>query len=101
MRPLGNCPQGQGAEQSWKVFKGFHRAQELVISRHKKSGNKGRNLTWLRWDLLAKLEGRKEMHRQWKQEEVSWEKYRETAQLCRDGSRKAKAGAELGKGRTE
>lgn len=77
-----------------------------MIPRHKKSGREGRSLTWLRWDLLVKLEGRNEMHRQWKQEEVSWEvpmevsweKYRESAQLCRDGSRKAKAGAELGKG---
>lgn len=46
-------------------------------------------------------QGRTEMHRQWKQGEVSWEKYRETARLCRGGSRKAKAGAELGKGHTE
>lgn len=72
-----------------------------MIPRHKKSGKEGRSLTWLRWDLLVKIKGRKEMHRQWKQGEVSWEKYRETARLCRDGSRKAKAGAELGKERTE
>lgn len=72
-----------------------------MIPRQKKLGKEGRSLTRLRWDLLVKLEGRNEMHRQWKQEEVSWEKYRESAQLCRDGSRKAKAGAELGKGHTE
>lgn len=72
-----------------------------MIPRQKKLGKEGRSLTRLRWDLLVKLEGRNEMHRQWKQEEVSWEKYRESAKLCRDGSRKAKAGAELGKGHTE
>lgn len=72
-----------------------------MIPRQKKLGKEGRSLTRLRWDLLVKLKGRNEMHRQWKQEEVSWEKYRESAQLCRDASRKAKAGAELGKGHTE
>jgi len=35
------------------------------------------------------------MHRQWKQGQVSWEKYRDSAQLCRDGVRKAKAQLEL------
>lgn len=72
-----------------------------MIPRHKKSGKEGRSLTWLRWDLLVKIKGRKKMHRQWKQGEVLWEKYRETARLCRGGSRKAKAGAELGKEHTE
>lgn len=72
-----------------------------MFPRHKKSSKEGRSLTWLRWDLLVGLEGRNEMHRQWKQGEVSWEKCRESAWLCRDGSRKAKAGAELGKGHTE
>ena len=31
------------------------------------------------------------MHRKWKQGQVSWEQYRDVAQLCRDGVRKAKA----------
>jgi len=35
------------------------------------------------------------MHRQWKQVLVSWEEYRDAAQLCRDGDRKAKAQLEL------
>jgi len=30
------------------------------------------------------------MHRQWKQGQVSWEEYSDTAQLCWDGVRKAK-----------
>jgi len=35
------------------------------------------------------------MHRQWKQGQVSWEEYRDTAQLCRGGVRKAKVQMEL------
>ena len=35
------------------------------------------------------------MHRQWKQGQVSWEEYRDAAQLCRDGVKKAKAQLEL------
>jgi len=36
-----------------------------------------------------------ELHRQWKQGLASWEEYKEAAQLCRDGVRKAKAQLEL------
>lgn len=35
------------------------------------------------------------MHRQWKQEQVSQEEYRDLAQLCREIVRKAKAQLEL------
>jgi len=35
------------------------------------------------------------MHRQWKQGQVSWVEYRDTARLCRAGVRKAKAQLEL------
>jgi len=35
------------------------------------------------------------MKRQWKQGQVSWEEYRDAAQLCRDEVRKAKAQLEL------
>jgi len=48
-----------------------------------------------RRDLLVKLKGKKQMHRQWKQGQVSWEEYRDTARLRREGVRKAKAQAEL------
>lgn len=40
-------------------------------------------------ELLVRLKGEKEMHRQWKQGQVSWEEYRDNAQLCRDGVRDA------------
>jgi len=35
------------------------------------------------------------MHRQWKQQHLSWEEYRDTGWLHRDGVRKAKAQVEL------
>jgi len=43
----------------------------------------------------VKLKGKRELHRQWKQGQVSWEDYRATAQLCRDEVRRAKAQLEL------
>ncbi|KFQ65375.1 hypothetical protein N334_04245, partial [Pelecanus crispus] len=86
----------KGAEQSWQIFKdASHRKQELLIPRCKKSGKEGKTLAWMSPDLLDKLKGKKEMHRQWKQGQVSWEEYRDAAWLCRDGVRKAKAQLEL------
>ncbi|GAB0209193.1 hypothetical protein GRJ2_003385000 [Grus japonensis] len=86
----------KGAEQSWQIFKdAFYRAQELLIPRCKKSGKEGKRLAWMSQDLLVKLKGKKEMHRQWKRGQVSWEEYRDAARLCRDGVRKAKAQLEL------
>ncbi|KFW04519.1 hypothetical protein N327_07886, partial [Fulmarus glacialis] len=86
----------KGAEQSWQIFKdAFHRAQELSIPTCKKSGKEGKRPAWLSRDLLVKLKGKKEMHRQWKQGQVSWEEYRDAARLCRDGVRKAKARLKL------
>ncbi|KFQ85226.1 hypothetical protein N337_10020, partial [Phoenicopterus ruber ruber] len=86
----------KGAEQSWQIFKeAFHRAQELSIPGCKKSGKEGKRPAWLSRDLLVKLKGKKEMHRQWKQGQVSWEEYRDAAWLCRYGVRKAKAWMEL------
>ncbi|KFQ75511.1 hypothetical protein N337_12410, partial [Phoenicopterus ruber ruber] len=80
------------AGQSWQIFKdAFHRAQHLSIPRCKKSGKEGKRPAWLSRDLLVKIKGKREMHRQWKQGQVSWEEYRDAAQLCRDGVRKAKA----------
>ncbi|KAK4811145.1 LOW QUALITY PROTEIN: hypothetical protein QYF61_019776 [Mycteria americana] len=70
-------------------------AQELSIPMCKKSGKEGRRPAWLNKDLLVKLKCKKEMHRQWKQGYASWEEYRDTAQECTDGIRKAKAQLEL------
>jgi len=82
----------RGAEQSWKIFKNaFHRAQELSVLRCKKSGKQGKRPAWLSQDLLVKLKDKKEIHRQQKQGQVTWEEYRDAAQFCRVGVKKAKA----------
>jgi len=54
-----------------------------------------KRLAWLSRDLLVKLKTKRELHRQWKQGWVSWEEYRDAAQLCRDEVRRAKAQLEL------
>ncbi|KFQ65391.1 hypothetical protein N335_01657, partial [Phaethon lepturus] len=95
--PWETALRDKGAEQSWQIFKdAFQRAQELLIPRSKKSGKEGNRPAWLSQDLLGKLKGKKEMHKQWKQgHSESWEEYRNAAQFCRDGVRKAKAQLEL------
>ncbi|KFQ31696.1 hypothetical protein N332_00599, partial [Mesitornis unicolor] len=86
----------KGAEQCWRIFKeAFHRAQELLIPKCKKSGKEGKRPAWLNQDLLAKLKGKIELHRQWKQGQVSWEEYRDVAWVCRDEVKKAKAQLKL------
>jgi len=86
----------RGAEQSWQIFKhALRRAQELSVPRYKKSGKEGKRPAWLSRDLLVKLKGKRELHTQWKQGQVSWEDYRDAVQLCRDGVRRAKARLEL------
>ncbi|KAK4824620.1 hypothetical protein QYF61_016926 [Mycteria americana] len=45
--------------------------------------------------MLVKLKRKRELHRQWKQGQVTCEEYRDAARLCRDGVRKAKAQLEL------
>ncbi|KAK4831209.1 hypothetical protein QYF61_016046 [Mycteria americana] len=44
---------------------------------------------------MVKIKGKKEMQKQWKQGQVSWEEYRDAARLCRGRVRKAKAQLEL------
>ncbi|KAK4821037.1 hypothetical protein QYF61_012217 [Mycteria americana] len=65
--PWETALRDKGAEQSWQIFKdAFHGVQELLIPSCKKSGKEGKRLS-----------------------------YRDAAQLCRDGVRKAKAQLEL------
>ncbi|PKU45711.1 nedd4-binding protein 2-like 2 [Limosa lapponica baueri] len=88
--PWETALRGKGAEQSWQVFKdAFHRVQELLIPSYKKSGKEGKRPAWLSQDLVVKLKGKKEMNKQWKQGQVFWEEYRDTAWLHRDGVMKA------------
>ena len=52
-------------EQSWQIFKdAFHRAQELSVPRCKKSDKEGKRPAWLSRDLLVKLKGKRELHRE-------------------------------------
>jgi len=69
--------------------------QELSIPTCKKSGKEGKRPAWLSRDLLVKLKGTKEMHRQWKQGQITREDYRDTVQLRREEVRKAKVQLEL------
>jgi len=86
----------RGAEHNWHIFKDdFHRAQELSVPRCEKSGKEGKRLAWLSGDLLVKLKTKRELHREWKQGQVSWEEYKDAARLCRDGVRKSKVRLEL------
>ncbi|KAK4825160.1 hypothetical protein QYF61_024549 [Mycteria americana] len=86
----------RGAEQSWQIFKdAFHKAQELSVPRCRKLGKEGKRPAWLSRDMLVKLKSKRELHRQWKQGQVTWEEYRDAARLCRDGVRKAKAQLKL------
>jgi len=72
--PWETALRNKGTEQSWQTFKdAFHKM--LSISMCKKSGKKGETLAWMSGDLLAKLKAKKEMHRQWKQGQVSWKEY--------------------------
>jgi len=47
--------------------------QELSVPRCKQSGMEGKRQAWLCQDLLVKLKGKRKLHRQWKQGQLSWE----------------------------
>ncbi|GAB0178027.1 hypothetical protein GRJ2_000268000 [Grus japonensis] len=94
--PWETALRNKGAEQSYQLFKDvFLRMQKLSIPTYKKSEKRIRRPAWFSKDLLIKLKCKKEMHRLWNQECVFWEEYRDVAQMCRDGLRKAKAQLEL------
>jgi len=58
-------------------------------------GKEGKGSAWLGQDLLVKLKSKTELHRQWKQGQVTRKEYSEAAWLCRDGVRRARAWLEL------
>ncbi|KFO79625.1 hypothetical protein N303_03515, partial [Cuculus canorus] len=94
--PCDMVLQDKGAEHSWKIFKeAFHKAQEPSVPVCRKSRREGKRLVWLSRELLVKLKKKKELHRQCKQGQGTWGVYRDTARLCRDEVRKAKAQLEL------
>ncbi|KFO78572.1 hypothetical protein N303_07682, partial [Cuculus canorus] len=86
----------KGAEQRWQIFKeAFHEAQECSVPVCRKSGREGKRPAWLSQDLLVNLKNKRELHRQCKKGQGTWDMYRDTAQLCRDEVRKAKVQLEL------
>ncbi|KFQ11595.1 hypothetical protein N330_13859, partial [Leptosomus discolor] len=89
--PWETALRDKGAGQSWQIFEDtFHGVQELSIPRCQKSGKQGKRPAWRSRDLLGKLKGKKELHRQWKQGQVLWEEHRDAARI-----RKAKVQLEL------
>ena len=83
---------GKGAEQSWQIFKeAFFRAQKLSISRCSKSG-KGRQETSMAEPGPADQTKEQEENAQ-AVGQVPWEDYKESARLCRDRVREARAPA--------
>ncbi|KFW09685.1 hypothetical protein N327_13834, partial [Fulmarus glacialis] len=90
--PWETALRDKGAQQSWQLFKDIILSmQELSTPPCKKLGKEGRRPAW----LMVKLKYKKETHRRWNQGHVSWEEYRDTTWICRDGMRKAKAQLEL------
>ncbi|KFZ54394.1 hypothetical protein N338_05423, partial [Podiceps cristatus] len=86
----------RGTEQSWQIFKEvICRAQQLSIPRCNESGKEGKRPAWLRREMPVKLRRKRELHRQRKQGQASWEEYRDASWLCRDKVRKIKAQLEL------
>ncbi|KAK4820966.1 hypothetical protein QYF61_009211 [Mycteria americana] len=73
----------------------FRKAKFQLFKECRKSGKEGKRPAWLSQDMLVRLKSKRELHRQWKQGQVTWEEYRDAACLGRDGVRKAKAQLEL------
>jgi len=65
--------------------------QELSVPRCKKSDKEVKRPAWLSQDLLVKLKAKRELHRQWKHRQLSWEEYMDAASSYRDVIRKDKA----------
>lgn len=63
-----------------RFFRTFSKKHKgLSIPRCKKPGKEGKRPAWMCQELLVRLKCEKEMHRQWKQGQVSWKEYRDTA----------------------
>ncbi|KAK4816289.1 hypothetical protein QYF61_014587 [Mycteria americana] len=83
---------GRKPQQSW-LRKGCGALREELGMR-----DSPRAARWLLAEEPAEkvdLKSKRELQRQWKQGQVTWEEYRDTARLGRDGVRKAKAQLEL------
>lgn len=57
-----------------------HRSSHLPT--FKESEKWSKRSAWMSQHLLVKQKGKKEMHKQWKLRQVSWEDFRETLPTC-------------------
>jgi len=94
--PWARALKGRVVQECWSLFKRhFIHAQEQCIPLRKKSSKKGRRPAWLNKELLAGLRWKIKIHGMWKDEQATWEEYRNVIRACRDATRKAKAPLEL------
>ncbi|GAB0175687.1 hypothetical protein GRJ2_000033900 [Grus japonensis] len=77
--PWDKALEGQGAQDSWLIFKGhLLQAQERCIPTKRMTGKNTRKPAWMNKELLDKLRHKKDAYRGWKQGQVAWKEYRET-----------------------
>ncbi|PKU38766.1 glycerol kinase [Limosa lapponica baueri] len=87
---LGRVPwdmvlDGRGAQESRLIFKDhLLQAQGSSILISMKSGKSVWRPAWMNNELLAKIKDKKEAYRGWKEEQVTWEEYRNIVRASRD-----------------
>jgi len=70
--------EGRGAQESWSVFKDhLLQIQKQCIPRKRNVGKNTRRLSWIYKVLLNLFKLKKKIYREWKQEQVTWEDYKE------------------------
>ncbi|GAB0187255.1 mitochondrial enolase superfamily member 1 [Grus japonensis] len=69
--------------------------QDRCIPTKRKPSKTTKRPPWMNKELLGKVKQKKEAYRGWKQGQVAWEEYRQTAQAAREQVRKAKALTEI------
>ncbi|KFZ47204.1 hypothetical protein N321_13923, partial [Antrostomus carolinensis] len=85
-----------GAQNSWLILKDLLlQAQEHCIPTKREAGKNTRRPAWMERKLLNKLKVKRQACRGWKEGRVTWEEYREIAQVARDQVRKVRALTEL------
>jgi len=94
--PWDQALEGGRAQESWLIFKDqLLQARDRSVPTKRRSGKNVRRPAWMNKELLDKLRHKKEAYREWKQEQVAWEEYRDIVQAARDQVRKDKALIEL------
>ena len=93
---VNRTPRDKGAEQSWQTFKdAFHFSSKSSQCSGVRNQERKQETSMAESRPAVKLKGRKELPRQWKQGQVTWEEHKDAARLCGDGVRKTKVRLEL------